>query len=87
MYVSEASMQGLWVVGIFFGLAFLMVVGLHSVLRELFVRGPYPAYSPARGDDADDLDRSDDGLIENREGNFEEFDRENESMSVQAPRV
>ena len=70
-------MQGLWVVGVLFGLAFLMVVGLHSVLRELF----------ARGDDADDLDRSDDGFIENREGNLEEFDRESESMSVQAPRV
>lgn len=33
-------MQGLWVVGVFFGLAFLMVIGLHSVLRELFARGP-----------------------------------------------
>jgi hypothetical protein len=64
-------MQGLWVVGVFFGLAFLMVVGLHSVLRELFLRGPYP----------------DDALAENREDNLEEFDRENESMSVQAPRV
>jgi hypothetical protein len=70
-------MQGLWVVGVLFGLAFLMVVGLHSVLRELF----------ARGDDADDLDRSGDGLAENPEDNVEEFDHENESMSVQAPRV
>jgi hypothetical protein len=77
-------MQGLWVAGVFFGLAFLMVVGLHSVLRELFARGPYPVYSHASGDD---LDRFDDGLIENREGNLEGFDRENESMSVQAPRV
>jgi hypothetical protein len=34
-------MQGLWVVGVLFGLGFLMVVGLHSVLRELLARGPY----------------------------------------------
>jgi hypothetical protein len=59
-------MQGLWVAGVFFGLAFLMVVGLHSVLRELFARGPDPV---------------------NQEDNLEGFDRENESMSVQAPRV
>jgi len=78
-------MQGLWVVGLLFGLAFLMVVGLHSVLRELFARGPYPAYSRASDDDADGLGRS--ALSEDREGNLEEFDRENESMSVQAPRV
>ena len=78
-------MQGLWVVGVVFGLAFLMVVGLHSVLRELFARGPYPAYSRASDEVADDLDRG--GLSENRAGNLEEFDSENESMSVQAPRV
>jgi hypothetical protein len=78
-------MQGLWVVGLVFGLAFLMVVGLHSVLRELFARGPYPAYSRASGVEADDLEPS--GLSENREGKLEEFDSENESMSVQAPRV
>lgn len=44
-------MQGLWVVGVLFGLAFLMIVGLHSVLRELFSRGPYTPYSHLYGDD------------------------------------
>jgi hypothetical protein len=44
--LGEASMQGLWVVGVLFGLAFLMVVGLHSVLRELLMRG---------GDDAGEV--------------------------------
>jgi hypothetical protein len=80
-------MHGLWVVGVLFGLGFLMVVGLHSVLRELFARGPYPAYSRASSDDAGELERIDDGHGENRQGNLEEFDRDNESMSVQAPRV
>lgn len=48
-------MQGLWVVGVLFGLAFLMVIGVHSVLRDLFSRGPYPPYAHLYGDDADEV--------------------------------
>jgi hypothetical protein len=35
-------MQGLLVVGILFGLGFLMVVGAHSALRDLLARDLYP---------------------------------------------
>jgi len=54
-------MQGLWIVGVLFGLAFLMVVGLHSVLRELLTRAPHPPYSHTYADDADEAlsDRED----------------------------
>ena len=48
-------MQGLWVVGVLFGLAFLMVIGVHSVLRELFSRGPYPPYAHLYPDDAEEV--------------------------------
>ncbi len=37
-------MQGLLVVGLLFGFGFLMVVGLHSALRDLLVRPLYPRH-------------------------------------------
>jgi len=37
-------MQGLLVVGLLFGLGFLMVVGLHSALRDLLARQLYPRH-------------------------------------------
>jgi len=37
-------MQGLLVVGLLFGLGFLMVVGLHSTLRDLLARPLYPRH-------------------------------------------
>jgi hypothetical protein len=36
--------QGLLVVGILFGLGFLMVVGAHSALRDLLSRELYPRH-------------------------------------------
>lgn len=82
-------MQGLWVVGLLFGLAFLMVVGLHSVLRELFMRGPYPPYSQANGDDADEVvsEREDSSLAPSMVLRSEIDDRDNGSIDVQARRL
>jgi len=37
-------MQGLLVVGLLFGLGFLMVVGAHSALRDLLSRQLYPRH-------------------------------------------
>jgi hypothetical protein len=37
-------MQGLLVVGLLFGLGFLMVVGVHSALRGLLTRELYPRH-------------------------------------------
>ena len=37
-------MQGLLIVGLIFGLAFLMVVGVHSTLRDLLARPLYPRH-------------------------------------------
>jgi hypothetical protein len=37
-------MQGLLVVGLVFGLGFLMVVGVHSALRDLLARPFYPRH-------------------------------------------
>jgi hypothetical protein len=36
--------QGLLVVGLLFGLGFLMVVGVHSALRDLLSRELYPRH-------------------------------------------
>ena len=36
--------QGLLVVGLFLGLVFLMVVGVHSALRDLPTRQLYPRH-------------------------------------------
>jgi len=47
--VSEDSMQGLLVVGLVFGFGFLIMVGLHSVIRDLLGRQPLPGCS--HGDD------------------------------------
>ena len=82
-------MQGLWVVGVLFGLAFLMVVGLHSVLRELFMRGPYPSYSQTDGDDADEAvsEREDSSLAPSMGLRGEIDDRDNGGIDVQARRV
>jgi hypothetical protein len=70
-------MQGIWVVGVLFGLGFLMVVGLHSVLRELFARGPYlPDLAPS-SDAADTVGiRADSRDV-----------RDNRSMGVQVRRA
>jgi hypothetical protein len=37
-------MQGLLVVGLLFGLGFLMVVGVHSALRDLLSRELFPRH-------------------------------------------
>lgn len=37
-------MHGLVVVGLLFGLGFLMVVGVHSALRDLMTRQLYPPH-------------------------------------------
>jgi len=37
-------MQGLLVVGLLFGLGFLMIVGVHSALRDLIGRQFYPRH-------------------------------------------
>jgi hypothetical protein len=37
-------MQGLLVVGLVFGLGFLLVVGVHSALRDLLARPLYPRH-------------------------------------------
>ncbi len=73
-------MQGLWVVGVLFGLGFLMVVGLHSVLRELFARGPYlPDLQPSS--DAEDA-------VGIREDSRDTMDiRDNRSIGVQVRRA
>ena len=43
--VREVFMtQGLLVVGLLFGLGFLMVVGVHSALRDLLARDLYPRH-------------------------------------------
>jgi hypothetical protein len=44
-------MKTVFVVGLIFGIAFLMLIGLVSVLRELFARVPSRAYPPALDDD------------------------------------
>ena len=42
--VEHSMMQGLLVVGLLFGFGFLMVVGLHSALRDLLARPLYPRH-------------------------------------------
>jgi hypothetical protein len=39
--LEDSMMHGLLVVGLLFGLGFLMVVGVHSALRELLARQLY----------------------------------------------
>jgi hypothetical protein len=55
-------MQGLLVVGLVFGLGFLMVVGLHSALRGLLARQLYPRHL-YQGEDSSEVSSEEDDSI------------------------
>ena len=42
--LEDSMMQGLLVVGLLFGLGFLMIVGVHSALRDLLSRPFFPRH-------------------------------------------
>jgi hypothetical protein len=59
-YVLEDSMmQGLLVVGLLFGLGFLMIVGVHSALRDLLSRQLLPRHLYQDEDSSDALAEED----------------------------
>jgi hypothetical protein len=55
-------MQGLSVVGLLFGLGFLMVVGVHSALRDLLARQLYPRHLYQGEDSSEALSEEDDSI-------------------------
>jgi hypothetical protein len=47
-------MRGIFYVGLIFGFAFLLAIGLPGVLRELIKRQPYPYCASSEEEDAED---------------------------------
>jgi hypothetical protein len=59
---EDSMMQGLLVVGLLFGLGFLMIVGVHSALRDLLSRQLFPRHLYQDEDSSDAL-AEEDGTI------------------------
>jgi hypothetical protein len=57
--LEDSMMQGLLVVGLLFGLGFLMIVGVHSALRDLLSRQLFPDHLYQDEDSSDALAEED----------------------------
>jgi hypothetical protein len=55
-------MQGLLIVGLVFGLGFLMVVGVHSAVRDLLARQLYPRHLYQGEDSGEASSEQDDSI-------------------------
>ena len=57
--LEDSMMQGLLVVGLLFGLGFLMIIGVHSALRDLLSRQLYPRHFYQDEDSREELTEED----------------------------